>query len=129
MAIVREERSLTTRNSNTRKSAKVILSMAAAMGIAARGTPGVDPCAPGSFNAGVCKVALQHHGYCSGGAWVPMKYSQTYPNYYDSYQAYLSTGGLAVSAPEGDCGHRGRSTYFGTHGGFGATGSGRHSGG
>jgi hypothetical protein len=97
--------------------------MAATMGMAARGQQGnsLDPCEPGTFNANVCRVAIRHHGYCSGGVWVPMKYSQDYPNYYDSYQAYLSGGGLAVSAPEEGCRRPHGSSYM-ARGGFGSTG-------
>jgi hypothetical protein len=94
--------------------------MAATMGMAARGQQSLDPCEPGTFNANVCKVAIRHHGYCSAGAWVPMTYSQQYPNYYDSYQAYLSGGGLAVSAPEDDCLRHGSSGV--SRAGFGSTG-------
>ena len=111
------------------KSTRVMLSVAAAMGMAARGQ-GPDPCEPGSFNPGVCKVAVRHHGYCSGGAWVPMTYSQKYPNYYDSYQSYLSGGGLVASAADENCGRFGsHGSYFVSHGGFGRTGSGHHAGG
>lgn len=96
--------------------------MAATMGMAARSQPtSLDPCEPGTFNGNACKVAIRHHGYCSGGAWVPMTYSQEYPNYYDSYQAHISGGGLSVSAPEEDC-RRTRGWSHVARAGFGSTG-------
>ncbi len=109
-----------------RRSAKVILSVAAAMGMSARAQSG-DPCEPGSFNPGACKVAVQHHGYCSGG-WVPMNYSQKYPYYYDAHQRYLSGGGSGAVLPLENCSrpatHAAMHTTT-THG-FGAIGSGHH---
>jgi hypothetical protein len=59
-----------------------------------------------------------------------MTYSQKYPNYYDSYQTYLSGGGLVASAADENCGRlTSHSTYFVSHGGFGHTGSGHRAGG
>ena len=63
---------------------------------------------------------------------MPMTYSQKYPNYYDSYQAYLSGGGLVTSAPSENCGHSGSHSTFAhssyVHGGFGYIGSGHSAG-
>jgi hypothetical protein len=98
------------------------------MGMTARGQ-GPDPCEPGSFNPGVCKTAVRHHGYCSGGAWVPMTYSQKYPNYYDSYQTYASGGGLVNAAAAENCGHSTYHSGFVSHGGFGHIGGGHRAGG
>jgi len=112
-----------------RKSTRVVLTVAAAMGMTARGQQGVDPCQSSSFSAQACQLAIRHKGYCSGAAWFPMRYSQPYPYYYDSYSAFISGGGLAVPAPL-DCGHaRFFATHGSTRGGFGATGAGRHAGG
>lgn len=122
-------------HSPVKKSARVVLTVAAAMSMAARGQLAPDPCDAGSFNGKACKVAVQHQGYCDGASFVPMTYSQRYPNYYDSYQAYLANGGVATAAAAGNC----RPLYGGffgmlglshgiTHGGFGSTGSGHHGG-
>jgi len=105
-----------------RKSAKVILSVAAAMGFSAT-SQASDPCDAATFNSGVCKVAVSHHGYCSGG-WVPMNYSQKYPFYYDQYQQFLAGGGAAVASPRENCSWP-KSHSATTHG-FGAIGSGHH---
>jgi len=109
-----------------------VLTVAAAMSIAARGQLAPDPCDAGTFNTKACKVAVQHHGYCAGSNWVPMTYSAPYPYYYDSYQTYLANGGVAAAAEAGNC----RSPHYGlfgvhgiSRGGFGSTGSGHHHGG
>jgi hypothetical protein len=94
-----------------KKSARVILTVAAAMGVAARGQQGADPCLASTFNAQVCKVAIRHKGYCSGGAFVKTAYAQPYPYYYDSYSTFVAGGGLAAQ-PE-SCSARGG---FGSHG-------------
>jgi hypothetical protein len=119
-------------HSPVKKSARVVLTVAAAMSMAARGQLAPDPCDAGSFNTKACKVAVQHQGYCDGASFVPMTYSQPYPNYYDSYQAYLANGGVATAVEAGNC----RTLYggfFGGYGfsrrGFGSTGSGHHHGG
>jgi hypothetical protein len=101
--------------------------------MAARGQLAPDPCDAGTFNVKACKVAVKHQGYCDGANFVPMTYSQPYPNYYDSYQAYLANRGVATAAEGGNCWHRGIFGAHGlshgiTHGGFGATGSGHHGG-
>ncbi len=102
-----------------KKSARVILTVAAAIGVAARGQQSGDPCAASTFNAQVCKTAIRHKGYCSGGAFVRTAYQQPYPYYYDSYSAYVSGGGLAT--PPESC--------LATRGGFGFHGAAHHAGG
>lgn len=94
-----------------KKSAKVVLTIAAAMGVAARAQQSGNPCSASTFNAQVCKVAIQHKGYCSGGAFVKTAYQQPYPFYYNSYSTFVSGGGLAAE-PE-SCATRGG---FGSHG-------------
>ena len=116
-----------TATSPVRKSARVVLTVAAAMGMA-RGQLAPDPCDPGTFNIKACKVAVQHSGYCDGSTWVPTTYQEHYPYYYDSYQAYLSTGGVVTAAETGNC-RRPHSSFFGrgiSRGGFGSTGAGHH---
>jgi hypothetical protein len=114
------------------KSPSVVLTVAAAMGIAAHGQQGADPCDAATFNAKVCKTAVRHNGYCAGGVWVPMTYQQHYPYYYDSFQQYQSGGNLASPALDGNC-KRPSTGFFGVHGasrgGFGSTGAGHHAGG
>ncbi len=102
-----------------KKSARVVLTVAAAMGVAARGQQSGDPCEASTFNAQVCKTAIRQKGYCSGGAFVKTAYQQPYPYYYDSYGAYVSGGGLATQ-PE---------SCVSTRGGFGFLGAARHAGG
>jgi len=119
-------------HSPVKKSARVVLTVAAAMSMAARGQLAPDPCDAGSFNTKACKVAVKHMGYCDGANFVPMTYSQPYPNYYDSYQAYLANGGVATAAAGGNCRgpHYGLFGIYGvSRGGFGSTGSGHHHGG
>ena len=115
-----------------KKSAGVVFTVAAAMSIAARGQQAPDPCEAATFDIKACNVAVQHKGYCAGSTCVPMAYQQSYPNYYDSYQAYLATGGVATSAETGNC-RRPNSGFLGMHGhsrgGFGSTGGGHHAGG
>jgi hypothetical protein len=118
-------------HSPVKKSARVVLTVAAAMSMAARAELAPDPCDAGTFNVKACMVAVKHMGYCDGANFVPMTYSQRYPAYYDSYQAYLANGGLATAAEAGNCWHS-HGGFFGVHGfsrgGFGATGSGHHGG-
>lgn len=116
-----------------KKSARVVLTVAAAMGMAARGQLPPDPCDAGTFNTKACKVAVTHQGYCDGATFVPMIYRERYPYYYDSYQAYLANGGAATAAVAGNCRHP-HSGIFGVHGvsrgGFGSIGAGHpHAGG
>jgi len=119
-------------HSPVKKSARVVLTVAAAMSMAARRQPAPDPCGAGTFNIKACKVAVKHMGYCDGSAFVPMTYSERYPYYYDSYQAYLANGGAVTAAAVGNC-ERPHSGFFGLYrvrrGGFGSTGAGHHRGG
>jgi len=75
------------------------------------------------FDPGVCKAAIKHHGYCSGG-WTRMSYSQKYPYYYDEYQRYLSGGGAAAALTLENCAWP--TTRVATSHGFGTIGSGHH---
>jgi hypothetical protein len=101
------------------------------MSMAARGQQTPDPCDAVTFNIKACKTAVQHKGYCAGSTWVPTIYQERYPYYYDSYQAYLATGGVITAAETGNC-RSPHSGFFGMHGvsrgGFGSTGAGRHAG-
>jgi len=119
-------------HSPVKKSARVVLTVAAAMSMAARGQMAPDPCDAGTFNTKACKVAVQHMGYCDGSNWVPTTYSERYPYYYDSYQAYLANGGAVTAAEAGNC-RRPHSAFWGLYGvsrgGFGSTGALHHHGG
>src|SRR6266478_7458334 len=99
-----------------KKSARIVLTVVAAMGMAARGQQSPDPCDAATFNAKACKTAVRHNRFCSSGAWVPMTYRQPYPYYYDSYQAYLAGGGVVNSLPAESCTHSFTSSFAG-HGG------------
>jgi hypothetical protein len=116
---------------SVKRSARVILTVAAAMSVAARGQQSLGPCEATAFNAKVCKIAIHHKGYCAGGNWVPMTYAQAYPYYYDSYQTYLTGGGQVTAVSAENCSRPGG--FFSGHGarrgGFGATGAGRPAGG
>ena len=111
--------------------ARVMLTVVATVGMAARAQQSSDPCALATFSPSVCKTAVRHHGYCSGGAWIPATYQQSYPNYYDSYQSYLAGGGQVTPMLEEDCRrpHGFFSAHGISHGGFGSTGRGHHAGG
>jgi hypothetical protein len=115
-----------------KRSAKVILTVAAAVSVAARGQQSLGPCEAAAFNVKACKVAIHHKGYCAGGNWVPTNYGQAYPYYYDSYQAYLTGGGPVAAASIENCKRPG-SGFFSAHavhrGGFGTIGAGRPAGG
>jgi hypothetical protein len=101
------------------KSARVTLTVVAAVGCAARAQQAPNPCGPANFNQKACQAAVKSQGYCSAGAFVPQQY-QKYPYYYGLYQAYASAGGRVAAAPVERCGRSGR-------GGFGATGAAAHS--
>jgi hypothetical protein len=105
-----------------KKSARVTLTIVAAVGFAARAEQAPNPCESANFNGKACQAAVKSHGYCSGGAWVPQQY-QKYPYYYGRYQAYSSAGGIVAAAPVETC--RPPRHLLGSHGGFGATGTGR----
>jgi hypothetical protein len=104
------------------KSARVTLTVVAAVGCAARAQQAPNPCGPANFNQQACQAAVKSHGYCSGGAWVTQQY-QKYPYYYDLYQAYASAGRIATAARVETC----RRPGHGWFGGFGAHGAAAHS--
>jgi hypothetical protein len=116
---------------SVKRSARVILTVAAAVSVAARGQQSLGPCEATAFNAKVCKTAIHHKGYCAGGNWVPMTYAQAYPYYYDSYQTYMAGGGQVTAGAAENCSRPGG--FFWGHGGtrrgFGAIGAGRPAGG
>jgi hypothetical protein len=125
-----------TARTPVKKSARVVLTVAAAMSMSVRGQQPVDlqaadPCASATFNGNACQVAVRHQGYCEGSTWVNMTYQQRYPYYYDSYQTYLAAGGVATAAVVGNCRFP-RAGLFGAllvpRGGFGSIGAGRHAG-
>jgi len=103
-----------------RKSTRVVLTVAAAMGVSARAQQ--DPCEASTFNGQSCQLAIRHNGYCSGGAWTSMTYQWPYPFYYDAYSAFVSGGGLAAPFAIENC----RAPGMFSRGGFGAIGAGRH---
>src|SRR4029077_740142 len=112
-----------------KKSARVVLTVAGAVGMATRGLEALNPCDASAFNGKACRVAVKHQGYCDGSIWIPTAYSERYPYYYDSYQAYLASGGVTTASEVGNCQHL-ASGFYGVHGvsrgGFGAIGSGHH---
>ena len=116
----------------SKRSARILLTAAAAIGMAAHAQDRIDPCEPGTFNGKVCQAAIHHGGFCSAGSWVPMTYNQRYPYYYDRYAGYLNSGGTVTAAPEEKC-RRPANGFFGSHrwsrGGVGAIGAGRPAGG
>jgi hypothetical protein len=79
------------------KSARVTLTILAAVGSAAHAQQPVNPCAPSTFNPAACKTAVKLHGFCNGAIWVPQRFQQ-YPYYYGLYATYASSGG-PVDAP------------------------------
>jgi hypothetical protein len=106
----------TTRRSSKR-SAHVILTAAAAIGMSAH-AQGVDPCDAAMFNGKACQAAVRHKGFCSGGAWVPMTYSEKYPYFYDKYQSFISGGGVVTPFAAETCKQPGTA-----RGGFGIFGT------
>ena len=115
-----------------KRSASVRLTIVAAVSMAARGQQRQDPCVPASFNEQACHAAVQNHGYCWNGKWVQLKYRYPYPYYYDVYQDYLATGGVANAAMVGSCGpptHVVLGAHGTAHGGFGVIGAGHEAGG
>jgi hypothetical protein len=113
-----------------KRSSSVTLTIVAAMGIAAR-AQAADPCNAGTFNTTACKTAIHGGGYCSGGAWLPVAYTNPYPYYYDLYRGYLSGGGSVAPAGVEKCRRTASgwiSSHGVSHGGFGAAGHGGHAG-
>jgi hypothetical protein len=112
-----------------KKSAKVTLTVVAAMGLVSCGRSRRDPCQSQSFNEMACQEAVRSGGYYWGGSWYPMVYRNPYPYYYDSYHTYVSRGGRVYSAPSGSysrpAGAASSAPSSGgtVRGGFGSTGS------
>jgi hypothetical protein len=123
-----------------KKSAKVTLTVVAAVGLASCGRGRRDPCQSEYFSEMACQDAVRDGGYYWGGSWYPTSYHYPYPYYYDSYHTYVSRGGRPVAAPVGTYarpasgpgktfGTGGASSSGGTvRGGFGSTGAGGSSG-
>jgi hypothetical protein len=80
---------------SSKRSNRVILTAAAAVGMAAQ-AQAADPCDASTFNGKACTAAVKQQGFCSGGAWVSTTYSQRYPYYYDAWTAYASAGGAVT---------------------------------
>src|SRR5215467_5089746 len=101
-----------------KKSGQVQLTLVAAMALAGCGLS-YDPCRPETFNPEACQQAIYDRGYYYHGSWSPMRYSHSYPYYYNSYAYHVSGGGLVRPAPFGSY-----SRPAGVaRGGFGSTGS------
>ena len=83
-----------------RKSARVTVTLVAAVALAGCGRRRVDPCEAATFNEQACQDAVRAGGYYWGGTWYPMQYYRPYPFYYDRYHTYVSSGG-AVTARAG----------------------------
>ena len=115
----------------SKRSARVILTVAAAVSMAAHAQQSGDPCEPATFSGKSCQSAVHHGGFCSGGSWVPMTYDQRYPYYYDRYLTHIAAGGAVIAAPEEKC--KRPSHFLAGHGvarrGFGGIGAGRVAGG
>jgi len=122
-----------------KKSAKVTLTVVAAMGLTACSRRHPDPCEAANFDAVACGDAVRNGGYYWGGSWYRMSYHYPYPYYYDAYRTYVSRGGVvtappagvyarpgaSVSSPAGSSSHPGGVV----RGGFGSTGAGHATGG
>ena len=106
-----------------KKSTQVTLTVAAAMGLAARGQTPQDPCGAASFNSKACQTAVKTRQYCWQGQWVPVNDPHPYPYYYGLYQDYVANGGTVMPVPAQHCGGFFLSAI---HGGFGGIGAGRH---
>jgi hypothetical protein len=113
-----------------KKSARVTLTVVAAVGLASCGRRHPDPCDTATFNQQACEDAVRSGGYYHHGTWFPMMYHYPYPYYYDSYRSYVSRGGVVRPEPS-DAYVRSGGARPGTtsspgveRGGFGATGAG-----
>jgi hypothetical protein len=101
-----------------KKSARVTVTIVAAMAIAACNRQRRDPCEAATFDEQACNNAIKSGGYHYGGRWVPMYYSHPYPYYYDMYRGYTARGGTVRAAPPGSY-----NAPSARRGGFGSTGS------
>jgi len=104
-----------------RKSARVTLTLAAAVALAGCGRRHLDPCDAASFNDQACQDAVRSGGYYWGGTWYPMVYHYPYPFYYDQYRTHITRGGTVVAAPAGSYSRPGSSSVV--RGGFGSSGA------
>ena len=114
-----------------KKSAKVTLTVVAAMGLASCGRSRRDPCDQALFNEMACQDAVRSGGYYYGGSWYPMMYHYPYPYYYDHYRTYIGGGGRVYSAPAGTYARPGGASTSSPgveRGGFGSTGAGHGAG-
>lgn len=112
-----------------KKSAKVTLTVVAAVGLASCGRKRPDPCEAATFNEQACQEAVRDGGYHWRGTWYPMMYHYPYPYYYDSYRGYVSRGGAVRAAPAGDYARPASSSSHSVErGGFGSTGAGHGAG-
>jgi hypothetical protein len=114
-----------------KKSAKITLTVVAAVGLASCGRLRRDPCQSQSFNELACRDAVSAGGYYWGGMWYPMVYHYPYPYYYDNYHSYLSRGGSVYSAPASSYSRPAGAATSSSgveRGGFGSTGAGHASG-
>jgi len=116
-----------------KKSARVTLTVVAAMGMAACNRD-PDPCRAQTYNDQACQDAVRNHGFYWHGTWHPMDYGSGYPYYYNSYRNYTLGGGSVTTYSEGSyarpSGAAG-SAESGTgvvRGGFGSTGAGAGAG-
>ena len=111
-----------------KRPAAISLTLVTAMGVTARAQTYIpDPCGAPSFNGGVCQRAIQQHGFCSQGAWVPMHYQADYPHFYSMYELYTAAGGLVMPVIDESC----KRPHGGgvARGGFGGSAAGHHAGG
>jgi hypothetical protein len=104
-----------------KKSARVTLTIVAALGLAACRRRSMDPCDAGTFNAEPCQQAIHNGGYYYGGYWHRGYYPYSYPYYYDNYHSHVLRGGTVRSSPSAS--YSGPSSGV-ARGGFGSTGRG-----
>ena len=109
-----------------KKSAKVTLTVVAAVGMAACNRERLDPCQQSSFSEQACDEAVRSGGYYWNGSWVPMTYHYPFPYYYDSYRSYVNRGGAVRPTPTGIYSHPGAPGVV--RGGFGSIGAGHGAG-
>lgn len=104
------------------------MTVVAAMGLASCSRGRRDPCEAATFDEPSCQQAVQNGGYYWRGGWVPMRYGNPYPFYFDAYRSHVSRGGAVVAAPAGSYAHPSGSAGV-SRGGFGSIGSGHGIGG
>ena len=111
-----------------KRSAEVTLTLVAAIGMAGCGRERRDPCDAAAFSEEACREAVQNGGYYWYGSWVPMRYSNPYPYYYDRSHSYAAGGGVVSPAPGKAYGRTAGSGAGVVRGGFGSTGGGHGAG-